>query len=121
MAADKSRADRIPHHSRKETKGRKKCRAAAALKTILEIGPQLYCNILGMPSIRLPPPRAGPEQEEWPLQSGRVRAWIAETIWDKAGTVLLEREVNGLAFSPNSRAINLKSRSRNTSFSSVSG
>ena len=53
----------------------------------------MYCNIVGQPCIRLPPKRAGPTTQAWPLWSNRVRAWIAEFVWKRKTTVLLEREV----------------------------
>jgi hypothetical protein len=74
---------------------RKPCRAAVALKTILGLtpAPDVFCNIAGTPCIRLPPTEGGPDCEEWPLPSSRVRVWVAETIWDKNEVVLSDREI----------------------------
>lgn len=71
----------------------KPSRVANALKTILSLDPQVYCNVVGTPTVRLPPAQEDHEGDEWPLQSARVRAWIAETIWDRAGIVLLEKDI----------------------------
>ncbi len=68
-------------------------RDVAALKLIIEAIPELYCNIVGEPCIRLPPMRDGPDGGVWPLRSERVRAWIAEFIWKETETVLFEREI----------------------------
>ena len=68
-------------------------RDVAALKLILGATPELYCNIVGEPCIRLPPLRDGPV---WSLRSGRVRAWIADFVWEEAGLVLFEQEITRL-------------------------
>ncbi len=70
-----------------------KRRDVTALELVLATEPELYCNIIGEPCIRLPPIRAGPDQEEWPLRSNRVRTWMAEFIWERKAIVLFEHEI----------------------------
>jgi hypothetical protein len=45
----------------------KPCRAAAALKTILGMdpAPEVFCNVVGTPCIRLPPTETGLDLGEW--------------------------------------------------------
>lgn len=67
---------------------------AMALALILETRPELFINVVGQPTIRLPdvPGRSTPET--WPLRSDRVKAWIAEFVWNRTGIVLADREID---------------------------
>lgn len=65
-----------------------------ALRLILDANPELYCDIAGEPRIRLPTASEQPPEELWSLRSDRVRAWIAEFIWEKSTRVLLDREID---------------------------
>ena len=67
---------------------------ALALKQILATQPELFINIVGQPTVRLSGPTERPHAESWPLRSGRVKAWIAEFMWDLSCIVLAEREID---------------------------
>lgn len=67
---------------------------ALALEMILAEQPELFCDIVGTPRIRLPPVRDHPAEEPWCLRSERVRAWIAEFMWEQSKLVLLDREID---------------------------
>jgi len=67
---------------------------ALALEMILAEQPELFCDIVGTPRIRLPPARDHPPEEPWCLRSERVRAWIADFFWEKSKRVLLDREID---------------------------
>lgn len=55
---------------------------------------ELFCDIVGQPRIRLPPPLDHPVDEPWSIRSERVRVWIAEFIWEKSNFILLDREID---------------------------
>lgn len=55
---------------------------------------ELFCDIVGQPCIRLPPPRDLPAEEPWKIRSERVRAWIADLIWERFRFILLDREID---------------------------
>lgn len=67
---------------------------ALALERILATRPELFINIVGQPTIRLPQVSELSHSETWPLRSDRVKAWIAEFVWDQSGIVLAEREID---------------------------
>ncbi len=67
---------------------------ALALKTILAMQPELFINIIGQPTIRLPGVQKRPLPITCPLRSDRVKAWIAELMWSRFGIVLAEREID---------------------------
>jgi hypothetical protein len=71
-----------------------KARDAFALEQILAAQPELFCDMMGQPRIRLPPSRDHPDEEPWSLRSARVRGWIAELLWDHSNLVLLDREID---------------------------
>lgn len=97
MTEEESSTRGRSNHRSKQRKGETKCRAATALRLILNSTPSLYCNVVGTPCIGLPSIRPGPPQEEaqeeWPLRSERVRAWIGEFFWEQTGMVLRERGI----------------------------
>lgn len=55
---------------------------------------ELFCDSVGIPRIRLPPVRNSTGEEPWPLRSDRVRAWIADFVWERAAIILLDREID---------------------------
>jgi hypothetical protein len=66
---------------------------ALALERILASRPDLYINVVGQPTIRIPIVSERPQRDTWPLHSNRVKAWIAELVWAQSGIVLAEREI----------------------------
>ncbi len=93
MTIKKTNLGQSPSPTSPITSQEKPFRAAAALKIILGLAPEVFCNVVGTPCIRLPPTETGLDLGEWPLQSSRVRAWIGETMWEGSGIVLLEKEI----------------------------
>ncbi len=67
---------------------------ALALDLILATQPELFINVVGQPTIGLPFSSTPPNRDTWPLRSERVKAWIAEFVWERAGMVLAEREID---------------------------
>lgn len=67
---------------------------AIALEQILATNPELYINLVGQPTIGLPPSPERLRREHWPLRSERVKAWVAEFTWDQFGDILAEREID---------------------------
>lgn len=55
---------------------------------------ELFCDILGQPRIRLPPTYDHPAEEPWSIRSERVRAWIAEFVWERSSLILQDREID---------------------------
>lgn len=67
---------------------------ALALEQILTTNLELYINFVGQPTIGLPNSLERPRREYWPLRSERIKAWVAEFVWDQFGVVLAEREID---------------------------
>lgn len=67
---------------------------AMALALILETRPELFINVVGQPTIRLPDAPGRSTRVTWPLRSERVKAWIAEFVWNRTGIVLADREID---------------------------
>ena len=67
---------------------------ANALERILAMKPKLFINLVGQPTIGLPTTSEQPLPKTWPLRSERVKAWVAEFVWDQSGIVLAEREID---------------------------
>ena len=67
---------------------------ANALERILAMKPKLFINLVGQPTIGLPTASEQPLPKTWPLRSERVKAWVAEFVWDQSGIVLAEREID---------------------------
>ena len=55
---------------------------------------ELFCDSVGLPRIRLPTVPNGNSEEPWSLRTDRVRAWIAEFVWDRTSIILLDREID---------------------------
>ncbi len=69
--------------------------AALALELILkEPSLELFCDSGGQPRIRLPPIRQHPTEEPWRIRSERVRAWIADFVWERSKDILQDREID---------------------------
>lgn len=71
-----------------------KAQDAFALEQVLAAQPELFCDMMGQPRIRLPHSRDHPVEEPWSLRSGRVRGWIADLMWEHSSLVLLDREID---------------------------
>ena len=70
---------------------------ALALRLILdEPHLELFCDTVGIPRIRLPTVIGHAGEEPWKLRSDRVRAWIAEFVWERIAVILLDREIDRL-------------------------
>lgn len=67
---------------------------AWALRLILAEQPELFCDIVGHPRIRLPPIRDHPVEEPWSIRSPRVRAWIADLFFQHSKLLLHDREID---------------------------
>ena len=67
--------------------------SASALERILATEPDLYINVVGQPTIKLPTSSGQPLPQTWLLRSERIKAWIAEFMWDQTGVVLAERVI----------------------------
>lgn len=68
--------------------------AGIALELILDQKPELFVNLVGQPVIALPTPEEQPTARPWPLRSERVKAWIAELVWQRQDIVLGERDID---------------------------
>jgi hypothetical protein len=55
---------------------------------------ELYCDLVGQPSIHLPCTDGQVSDESWGLRSERVRAWIATFAWERLKQILLDREID---------------------------
>ena len=71
-----------------------------AMKTILAMKPELFVDVAGEPRIGLPFAHGDPmrPQSPWSLRHDRVRAEIAEFVFQTAGIILFDQEITRLLY-----------------------
>ncbi len=75
-------------------------RDIVAMETILAMKPELYVDVAGEPRIGLPFARGDPKppQSPWSLRHDRVRAEIAEFVFQSAGIILFDQEITRILY-----------------------